>query len=213
MMTGPADDGVVVIDVETTGLGGAVGRLDGVVQVGVAWFEAGAVASWGSVCNPGEPFLAGGRAAEALAINRLRLSEVAAARPAAEVAAQLRRLLGALDHPQAGLMVLAFNVSFDRSFLVQPPWELDRWQWGPCLMAAAAVSLGSRGGGRIALAEACRRHGVTLGPRAHDAVVDASAALQLWHALGRPGLQRRSAEVPHTGRVDAAIGHPDDGSD
>jgi len=189
MDEGVALDDVVVIDVETTGLGEAAGRIDGVVQIGVAWLSPSGPQSWAMVCNPGEPLLLGGRADEALAISKIPLAAVRAAPSALHVATELRTLLWRLATPTSELTLLAFNAPFDRSFLCQPPWDLDRAHWGPCLMRAAAGALNGGGSERIALWMACQRLGVAFDrSRAHDAAADARAALGVWQQLRTRGL-------------------------
>ena len=185
---GEALHGVAVVDVETTGLGEAVGRLDGIVQVGIAWLSATGPQAWSMVCNPGEPYLRDGRAAEALAVSRLPVLAIRAAPAAQEAAGRMQTLLGRLADAQRGLTLHAFNAAFDRSFLSQPPWDLDRARWGPCLMRTAAAALRSGGAERIALRRACEGLGIPFDPTtAHDAAADALAALRIWQELRRRG--------------------------
>lgn len=191
---------IVVLDVETTGLGRQVGRPDGIVQVGMATRdpETGEIRTWSDVCNPGQGYLAGGRADEALEINGLTKDEVLAARPARKVAADLHEKLealrdraadgglgAALDRLRgrfAGLDLRAYNVGFDRGFLQDDPWRIDG-PWGPCLMLAAHEVL-NPGGKWPKLGEACDALEIELGEEeAHDAGADAEAALRVWEHL------------------------------
>lgn len=177
---------IVVLDVETTGLGHMDGRPDGVVQVGYATRRPGddQLLSWSRVCNPGATYLEGGRADEALAINGLTVEEVLAAPPAADVAAELRGRLSALAEDVPAFDLRAYNVAFDRPFLEVEPWRLEG-PWGPCLMLLAHQRLNPYGKWPK-LDEACRALGVELGAEsAHDAGEDAKAALRVYERLAR----------------------------
>lgn len=190
---------IVVLDVETTGLGRQDGRDDGVVQVGLATRDpdTAEIVTWSEVCNPGREYLAGGRADEALEINGLTKDEVLSARPAREVAADLQeKLEGLRDRAHdgglgsmldrlrgrfGGLDLRAYNVRFDRPFLQAEPWRIDG-PWGPCLMLMAHRALNPHGKWPK-LVEACEVLGVGLGDEAHDAGTDAEAALRVWELL------------------------------
>ena len=182
----PADHGLVVVDVETTGLGHAASppRKDGVVQVGLAWRSAGALLSAQWLCNPGPDYLVANRADEALRINHLSMAQIHAAPSSTEVAALLSHtVLPRLRHPTHGLTLLAYNVTFDRGFLERPPWLLGPLAWGECLMEEAARKMG--GGGRwLRLVEACERAKIALPPdQAHTAAGDARAAYLLMEQM------------------------------
>lgn len=187
---------VVTVDVETTGLdhkapGGP--RPDGVVQVGIAWRNpAGRLQVWERTCNPGEEYLKGGRATEALSVNRLSLQAVRTAQPAAKVAADLRTKLSAIRRDTGQLCFRAFNMAFDRPFLESAPWQLAE-SWGTCLMVEAARRFGS-GNDRIPLWRACQEAGITTPLRMHSAGVDSTLALLLHEFLEggvSDSLQRR----------------------
>ena len=107
----PAYGGIVVIDVETTGLGHKARppREDGVVSVGLAWRESGSgpsfvggkLRTWEARCDPGERFHADGRADGAFRINGFGVEEVRSFPPAEKVAQELKAQLDSLRHPQA----------------------------------------------------------------------------------------------------------------
>lgn len=171
---------VVVVDTETTGLGhnGRPPRPDGIVQIGYAWRNPkGKVVRWQAVCNPGESFLRGGRADEALAVNRLRLTDILAAPSAKRIADEFRERLNAVSETTgAPYEIRSFNRSFDEPFLRATPWRIPTERWGPCLMLAAQQHLGHWKWPK--LHEAVNYLGI-MPPegRSHTAAVDAHAAL------------------------------------
>ena len=177
---------VVIVDTETTGLGhnARPPRPDGVVQIGYAWRNLkGRVVRWSALCNPGDSFLRGGRAAEALAINRLRLTDILAAPSARIVAAEFREHLeGIRDASGRELEIRSFNRSFDEPFLSVAPWRIPSRLWGPCLMLAAQQHLGLWKWPK--LHEAVNYLGLTPpAGRAHTAAVDSHAALLVHERL------------------------------
>lgn len=177
----------VVLDVETTGLGHfhKPPRPDGVVQVAYAARDphTGEVEVWKALCDPGYEHYAGGRAAEAFKVNRLTPERLALARGADEVAGEMRARLAALEARCGPLELRAYNMSFDQPFLTSAPWSLPH-SWGRCLMVEAQERLGFR----PKLAQACENLKVRWPEgAAHDAGVDAHAALLLAEALrGEP---------------------------
>jgi DNA polymerase III epsilon subunit-like protein len=184
---------VVVVDTETTGLGhnGRPPRPDGIVQVGYAWRNSKSkIIRWAALCNPGESYLRGGRAAEALRINGIRPSEVLGAPAAKVVAAEFReRLEGIRDSSGRELEVRSFNRRFDEPFLRPAPWRLPSQLWGPCLMLAAQSHLGMWKWPK--LHEALDYLGITPPPgRAHTAAVDAHAALLVHERISGRHLTR-----------------------
>jgi DNA polymerase III epsilon subunit-like protein len=186
---------LIVVDLETTGLGhknpsGA--RPDGIVQVGLAWHPyQSEYQTWARYCNPGEEFLAGGRAREALGVNGLDEDQVRGFPSASEVSEELRRKLIQLKGTHGAIHLTAFNVDFDRPFLRLAPWSLD-YEWSQCLMIEAAQKLGSPTG-RIPLWRACQETDVRI-EKAHDAESDAKAALLVHEKL----LSRGAAPVRPT---------------
>jgi len=184
----PADRGLVVVDVETTGLGHAADppRRDAIVQVGLAWRSAGELRSAEWTCRPSPSFFADGRADDALRINHLTMTEILAASPETLVAFQTREeVLPALHHRAAGLTLFAYNVTFDRGFLEEWPWSLGRMAWGECLMARASRKLGRTAW--VRLVDACAAAGIDLPPeQAHTAAGDARAAYLLMEWLDGP---------------------------
>jgi len=169
----------VVVDVETTGLGHAAfpPRADGVVQVGMAWREKSKVKSWSDYCNPGKEFLADGRADEALSINKIPMAVIHKSRLAKAVAEDFRLQVKVIeDRTDEDASFLAYNRSFDEGFLSKAPWSVPRDKWGPCVMKAAAYHL--TGYSRLGLGRAMQMLEIPWpGKRAHDAALDAHAAL------------------------------------
>lgn len=183
---------VVAIDTETTGRGKGERppRRDGVVQVGYAWRDAsGRVRSWHTNCNPGQEFLDGGRALEALRVNGLTERQILAAEPAARVAVEVAEHLRLIE-AESGMNVelRAYNREFDESFLRHEPWGLSARAWGRCIMKAAAVHLDGPYGKWPKLQEAVRRLGLPWPDgAAHNAEVDSHAALLVDEILRRNG--------------------------
>lgn len=171
---------VVVVDTETTGLGhnARPPRPDGIVQIGYAWRnQRGKVVRWSALCNPGDSYLRGGRASEALAINRLRLSDILAAPSARIVASGFRERLDEIrEESGRELEIRSYNRAFDEPFLRGTPWRIPSHWWGPCLMLAAQQHLGLWKWPK--LHEAVNYLGI-MPPtgRAHTAAVDSHAAL------------------------------------
>ncbi len=170
----------MVVDTETTGLGhnDRPPRPDGIVQIGYAWRNPrGRVVRWAALCNPGESYLKGGRATEALSINGLRLTDILAAPSARVVASEFReRLDGIRDESDRGIEIRSFNRSFDEPFLRAHPWSIPSDLWGPCLMLAAQEHLGLWKWPK--LSEAVNYLGIMPPPgRSHTAAVDSHAAL------------------------------------
>lgn len=171
----------MVVDTETTGLDP---RLDGIVQVGLAYRDpsSGSVQTWGEICHPGEAHLAGTRWVEAFRINGMTIEKVKAARPSVDVAKTLRATLLDISARHGSIQLHAFNVEFDRAFLRNPPWQLTS-AWGPCIMRLAHQKLNPTGRWPT-LHAACSRLGVpAVGDRAHDAMQDAHAALLVLERL------------------------------
>lgn len=179
---------VLVVDVETTGFGHVAKppRDDRVVQVGLAYRGTdGEIRTWDSVCNPGEAYLAGGRADEALKINGLTVEDVLSAPPAKEVAAEFWEEVEAAERDRDALAEFrAFNVDFDRPFLSRSPWRVPDRRWGPCIMKRAAVYLDGADGKWPKLEEAAYMVGLEWPEGgAHDAGVDAQVAMRVDQVL------------------------------
>lgn len=170
---------IVVVDVETTGLGHhqRPAREDGVIEIGASWRVDGAVSSWGTLCNPGERFLAAGRADLALRVSGISPEQVLLAQPAEAVAFQFRQILADLFSSQrARIELRAYNRAFDLPFLATPVWGLGRWPWGPCIMERAAQFMGRRFCWPT-LSECAAMLGIEVPEKAHRATSDATAAL------------------------------------
>ena len=187
------DRQVVAVDTETTGLGqnGRPPRPDGIVQIGYAWRNPrGKVVRWHATCNPGESYLRGGRAMEALRVNGLRLDTILAAPPARAVAAEFRERLDAIEDESGKTLELrAFNRSFDEPFLRSSPWSIPAERWGSCLMVAAQNHLGLSRWPKLGYALSAL--GMPPPPgRSHTAEVDAHAALLVHEAISRSDLGR-----------------------
>lgn len=180
-----------MVDTETTGLGhnNRPPRPDGIVQIGYAWRNvAGRVIRWSSTCNPGEVYLRGGRASEALRVNGIRADTILSAPVAKVVAADFRERLEKIRNDSGRELELrSFNRAFDEPFLRARPWNVPSSLWGPCLMQAAQDHLGYWKWPK--LHEAVNMLGIQPPPgRSHTAAFDSHAALLVHERLsGRLG--------------------------
>lgn len=183
----------VVLDTETTGLGRAAWREDGIVQVALAYRdpETGSVRTWSETCNPGRHLYADGRAAGAFAVNGLTEAQVLAARPVLAVAETLRGHLVDLQRRHGALDLRAYNLRFDQPFLAAAPWSLVG-PWGPCLMLEAHAILSPRGKWPK-LTFACEALGLAYPGKTHEAAADAHAALLVHQTLEARRLAAASA--------------------
>lgn len=182
----------VVIDTETTGLGATRGRDDGIVQVALAYRDPDRrrVVTWSEICDPGEEYYSDGRAAIAFRINGMSEAALSDARSAKAVASDLRKRLKELTAMHGSVDLRAYNLGFDRPFLIAAPWRLTG-PWGPCLMLEAHHAL-NPGGKWPKLVEAAAMLGVKYpGKGAHDAASDAHAALLVHEALNPAPRSRR----------------------
>lgn len=181
---------LVVLDTETTGFGVSRGRADGVVQIGLAYRIPGSshVVTWGMTCNPGAEYLEGGRAREALRISGLDEDAVRASPSASEAASRLGRILASLRSEHAFVRLTAYNIDFDRPFLEASPWNLTG-PWGECIMLNAHKALNPEGKWPR-LTEACGALQIQYPGRAHEARIDAYAALLVHEALEARGTVR-----------------------
>ncbi|MBI2445836.1 3'-5' exonuclease [Candidatus Micrarchaeota archaeon] len=172
---------IVVLDVETTGLGHKAyqPRPDAVVQIGMAWREpkgTGAVKTWSKYCHPGEQYLKGGRAQTALDINGITKEILQAAQPASFVAEQFWQQVFRIESSGDAVQFRAYNKAFDAPFLAAEPWNVPENRWGDCIMLDAQSHLQSYKWPKL---DAAVRSMGLLWPEgnAHDAAVDAHAAL------------------------------------
>jgi DNA polymerase III epsilon subunit-like protein len=189
----------VVIDTETTGLGhySDPPRLDGIVQVGIAWRGSnGTMLSEQYDCNPGAECLSNGRASEAIRVHGLREVDVARFPPADKVAEILRTKLAAIARePNSRIVLRAYNVGFDKPFLVSPPWSLAEDRWGDCIMEEARVAIGGPDGRRLKLTLASEVLKISLpSGKPHSAGYDAKLALLVAETLASPPWSK--ARVP-----------------
>lgn len=179
---------IVVVDTETTGLGhnARPPRPDGVVQVGYAWrTPRGKIVRWDAVCNPGKSYLSGGRADQALWVNKLRLDDILSAPSAKAVAAELRDHLDSIREASGReLEIRSYNRSFDEPFLSARPWSVPSELWGPCLMQAAQDHLGLSRWPKLHIAMSYLGIMPPSG-RSHTAAVDAHAALLVHERMTR----------------------------
>ena len=176
----------IAIDLETTGLGpfGNPPRDDAILEVGLAWRDSGGrLRDWSSLVRPDARFLQDGWATEALAVNGISLTEVQRAPEEAEVAQELRTILGNIS---PDVLLVAYNREFDEYFLKSEPWALSTKLWGPCIQASARNVLFGR---RRNLGGAMRKLGILVPEsKRHRASSDALAALQVWdHVISTAG--------------------------
>ncbi len=176
----------VIVDVETTGLGhkGRPPRPDAVVQVGMAWRAGkGKVKTWSSYCNPGKEFLEGGRAEQALRVNGIREETILNAEPIGKVAGAFWRQVGKIESKTCSSVEFrAYNRSFDEGFLSTTPWEIPPHRWSACIMLDATDCLNRAKW--LRLEEAMQALRIPWPEdRAHDAAVDAHAALLVHEKL------------------------------
>lgn len=196
---------IVAIDTETTGLGltGEPPRLDGVVEIGLAWRNRdGFITHWGMTCNPGAELLADGRAEGALRVNNIPLAEILAAPPVVEVAWVVYRLLQQIHGDlctaaEEPVEMVAFNADFDRRFLADRMWagaNLDLLTWH-CAMKKTMEWM--RVHRRVHLKDAALRLGLAplAGLTAHRAAADAVTALRVWYALAERGVPVSGVQI------------------
>jgi DNA polymerase III epsilon subunit-like protein len=182
----------IFIDTETTGLGHVDNppRDDAVVEVGVAYRFHGDVVRWSTFMNPGAAPFADGRADIAMGINKISMEDVLGA-PSPHfaygmLARELEWARDACSAPGEPLVLVAYNVGFDRPF-VEKNWPFKAWlekngvTW-LCAMERAKMALGASG--HLSLKKACAALGVHLdSAAAHRASYDAVLAMRVWEAL------------------------------
>jgi len=169
---------LIVVDVETTGLGhaGYPQRADGVVQVGMAWrHPKNGIQRWSAYCNPGEHYYADGRAEGAFRVNGRTEEDVRMAQPVHDVAQQFWTKVAQIDPSGRKAAFKSYNRKFDQPFLEPDPWNLPDERWGDCIMLDAASKLNARW---LKLEKATSAFQIPWPEgKAHDAAVDAHAAL------------------------------------
>lgn len=169
---------LIVLDVETTGLGhaGYPSRADGVVQIGMAWRADEGIQRWSAHCNPGEAYYVDGRAEGAFRVNGLNEQFVRQAQASTDVAQAFWDQVAKIDPTGRKACFKSYNRKFDQPFLTPDPWNIPDERWGDCIMLDAARKL--NGYDRIGLKKAMAGFGIQWPEgKAHDAAVDAHAAL------------------------------------
>jgi len=186
----------VIIDTETTGFDS---ETDGIISVGIAWRdpETRNINTMEWECNPGEECWKGGRAAEALSVNGYTEEQIASFPPVEEVAPKVKQFLRELDD-KYGIIIHAYNISFDLPFLNTDIWEMhSEFEWGPCIMIQAK-NLWNPYGRWLKLTVAFKRvqpqpnEAEELLRCAHSASSDCIMALYVWeHILKKKEVYRR----------------------
>ena len=175
----------VFLDTETTGFGKFANRPreDAIVEVGFAYRIDGAVRKWDSMCNPGRQYLDNNRAAEALAVSHIDLTEIMFAQPAVKVSTQLNEALMAAGEPE-DLVLHAYNIPFDRYFLGLNPWTVGKeYQWGEDVMDMAHNFFQLPAEYKIGLKRSLERLGLNPDGEPHRAVTDAVSAMMVYEAI------------------------------
>ena len=173
----------VFFDLETTGLDPATCA---VLEVGLVCGNL----SWGSLLNPGPEAFADGRADKALAVNHIQLEDVQAAPETREVWNAFVRTLALLAGGEP-LELVAWNVDFDRGFLLADPYMSETLRgWGVTFRCAMLRHKNRPGAtGRNTLAAAAERWGVQLDTtQTHRAVYDARVLADIWAAMDASGV-------------------------
>lgn len=162
---------IAVLDTETTGLDPA--RGDRIIELGVVLFDDGEVSDrWGTLIDCGSPL-----PLETTRVTGIQQADVAG-KPS--FAAVVDELLGRLE----GRLLVAYNASFDRGFLLH---ELSRCSrtlpdgalWMDPLVLAKELQ---KGQGNMKLGTVAKRLGIEL-LEAHRAVADAECAGHVLMAL------------------------------
>lgn len=177
----------LILDVETTGLDPATA---GVWQLGAVVWQAGAtLAAWETLVRPEPEHWTAAHRARAQALSRLTPAEAAAVATSPGVESlglTLWRLFSLLPPHPARIMATSYNLRFEQAFLTaDPSLALAirlRWQWGPCLMAAAVKNLAPERD-RLSLEKACAGLAIPW-TGAHRALADARLAAQVGQRLG-----------------------------
>lgn len=173
----------VFFDLETTGLDPSTCA---VLEVGLVCGNL----SWGSLLNPGPEAFADGRADKALAVNHIQLEDVQAAEDTREVWGAFVRTLMLLDGGEQ-LELVAWNVDFDRGFLLADPYLSGALKRLGVTFRCAMLRHKRRPGatGRNTLAAAAECWGVQLDTtQTHRAVYDAQALADVWAAMDAAGV-------------------------
>lgn len=174
----------VFVDVETTGLVSHRGRdrVNGIVEVGIAWRNGSEVCTWSELCNPGRQFLPN-------AIKTIRHMESRgkkyAISPAMIIDAASENDAATRFHDQLeslgdDIAFRAFNNNFDKGFLTANPWNLGQKNWGQCVMQQSKQHFQRQ----MSLARVMAAFGIDWPPGdQHRAEIDAHAALLVADAL------------------------------
>ncbi|HAN31237.1 MAG TPA: 3'-5' exonuclease [Myxococcales bacterium] len=155
---------LAVLDTETTGLNPTGG--DRIVEIGLVLFDEGEVSGrWGRLLDPEMPL-----PADTTRITGIEAADLVGAPTFAQVADEF---LGLLE----GRILVAYNVAFDRPFLIHELAACDRdlpedSEWLDPFVLASELQ---RGQGNMKLGTVAKRLGVPL-EEAHRAVSDAECA-------------------------------------
>lgn len=179
---------LAVVDTETTGLDPSTG--DRIVEVGVVVFEDGAVRErWGTLIDPGRPL-----PPDTSRITGIQPDDVLGMPAFADIA---DALLERLD----GCLLVAYNASFDRGFLLHELGRCGRTlpagaMWIDPLVLAKELQ---RGQGNMKLGSVAKRLGVPL-DEAHRACADAECAgwVLLALAAGLPAEMEQVLDLHET---------------
>ncbi len=185
----------VFIDVETTGFGHTARppREDAVIQVGLAWRDSeNNVRTWSRYCNPGLRYFENGRAFSALKVNGITQDVLASAPGVDAVAGDFWKTVYGLEASGDMARFFSYNVAFDAPFLPAKPRNVTAHRFGEGVMLKAQDFLDYHKWPK--LEEAVRVLGLMWPPgRAHDAAVDAHAALLIHERIDSGSLSR---EIP-----------------
>jgi DNA polymerase III alpha subunit (gram-positive type) len=170
----------VFIDTETTGLGHRSNppREDAIVEVGIAYRINGNIKSWGAICNPGEKYYAYGRAKEAFAVNNIKEDEILNAEDSATIANELKLRL----NEAWPIQLHAYNIPFDKPFLIKEPWNLEA-DWGIDVMNMAHAYFKLPANSRIRLETVLKNLNIVPDGTPHRAETDARTTLLAYEAM------------------------------
>ena len=170
----------VFIDTETTGLGHRSNppREDAIVEVGIAYRINGNIKSWGAICNPGKKYYAYGRAKEAFAINNINEDEILNAKDSATIAKELNLKL----NEPGSILLHAYNIPFDKPFLLREPWNLEA-NWGIDVMKMAHSYFKLPVNYGIRLETVLAKLNIVPDGKPHRAETDAKSTLLAYEAM------------------------------
>jgi DNA polymerase III epsilon subunit-like protein len=165
----------IVVDLETSHLSPFHGQI---LEIAALAIDGEAeVASFHSLVFASPEVLA--VSGDALRINCLDPDELASAPKLEDVAADFRGWLSNLQ----GYTIHSFNNQFDRGFLAQDPWAIDRVLWGECIMDRAMRSMGLSRWPK--LSAAAEHFKVSAEGDAHRAMPDARMAWLIYREILR----------------------------